>query len=607
MISVFKKIIRFAEKERTNIRKSIIAGFMNAVFNALQFAAIYYVLVKIFGTTNGKTIETKDIAVTLGILLLSLAGKMITKYLSQLQQTHAGYFMAADKRIEVGEKLKKVPMGFFSDFSLGKLTTLSTTTLSLIEAQVPLLLVLMLGGLLNTSIFILSLFFFNVRIGLIAAAGMAGFFIVTACMEKRSRNNAHQIHEAQQDLTKQVLTTVQGMSVIKSYNLSGENNKELHKAFDDNCRITMGLEKTMTPYIAAQRIVIGAAISFMVYYSLMLYLKGAMLLPDAIMSMIASFIIFEGLKGAGSLMAILRITENAIDSLNYLETMPEIHTEETIQTAVHTSGNAKTEIEFKNVSFSYDEKNILTNVSCKMYEREITAIVGPSGSGKTTLCNLIARFWDVQSGSITIGGVDIKDVSLETLMSKISMVFQNVYLFEDTIENNIKFGKPEASREQVIEAAKKAMCHDFIEALPNGYDTLIGEGGTSLSGGEKQRLSIARAILKDAPIIIFDEATANVDPENEDKLRLAIEALTENKTIIMIAHRLKTIRNADRILVLNGGVIEQSGAHEELMAQGGLYKKLITAKNESAGWKLARDCHPCPYVNPVPVRDLGDL
>jgi len=426
---------------------------------------------------------------------------------------------------------------------------------------------------------------------------MAGFFIVTACMEKRSRNNAHQIHEAQQDLTKQVLTTVQGMSVIKSYNLSGENNKELHKAFDDNCRITMGLEKIMTPYIAAQRIVIGAAISFMVYSSLMLYLKGAMLLPDAIMSMIASFIIFEGLKGAGSLMAILRITENAIDSLNYLETMPEIHTGETIQTAPHTSGNAKTEIEFKNVSFSYDEKNILTNVSCKMHEREITAIVGPSGSGKTTLCNLIARFWDVQSGSITIGGVDIKDVSLETLMSKISMVFQNVYLFEDTIENNIKFGKPEASREQVIEAAKKAMCHDFIEALPNGYDTLIGEGGASLSGGEKQRLSIARAILKDAPIIIFDEATANVDPENEDKLRLAIEALTENKTIIMIAHRLKTIRNADRILVLNDGTIEQSGAHEELMAQGGLYKKLITAKNESAGWKLSKNVPSCTFLD----------
>ncbi|UTC74421.1 ABC transporter ATP-binding protein [Treponema sp. OMZ 792] len=585
MISVFKKIIRFAQKERANIRKSIIAGFMNAVFNALQFAAIYYVLVRIFN----KTIGTKDIAVSLGILLISLAGKMITKYISQLQQTHAGYFMAADKRIEIGEKLKKVPMGFFSDFSLGKLTTLSTTTLSLIEAQVPLLLVLMLGGLLNTSIFVLSLFFFNVKIGLIAVGGMTGFFIVTACMEKRSRKNAHQIHEAQQDLTKQVLTTVQGMSVIKSYNLAGENNKELHKAFDDNCRITMGLEKTMTPYIAAQRIIIGAAISLMVYFSFKLYLKGAMLLPDAIMSMIASFIIFEGLKGAGSLMAILRITENAIDSLNYLETMPEIQEGEKTQTTASAFGNSKTEIEFKNVSFRYDEKNILNNVSCKMNEKEITAVVGPSGSGKTTLCNLIARFWDVQGGSISIGGVNIKDLSLEDLMSKISMVFQNVYLFEDTIENNIKFGKPEASREEVIEAAKKAMCHEFIEALPQGYDTLIGEGGASLSGGEKQRLSIARAILKDAPIIIFDEATANIDPENEDKLRLAIEALTANKTIIMIAHRLKTIRNADKILVLHDGTIEQSGTHEELTAQGGLYKNLITAKNESAGWKLSKN------------------
>nr|WP_253679715.1 ATP-binding cassette domain-containing protein [Treponema sp. OMZ 788] len=224
-----------------------------------------------------------------------------------------------------------------------------------------------------------------------------------------------------------------------------------------------------------------------------------------------------------------------------------------------------------------------------MNEKEITAVVGPSGSGKTTLCNLIARFWDVQGGSISIGGVNIKDLSLEDLMSKISMVFQNVYLFEDTIENNIKFGKPEASREEVIEAAKKAMCHEFIEALPKGYDTRIGEGGASLSGGEKQRLSIARAILKDAPIIIFDEATANIDPENEDKLRLAIEALTANKTIIMIAHRLKTIRNADKILVLHDGTIEQSGTHEELMAQGGLYKNLITAKNESAGWKLSKN------------------
>ena len=216
----------------------------------------------------------------------------------------------------------------------------------------------------------------------------------------------------------------------------------------------------------------------------------------------------------------------------------------------------------------------------------MTAIVGPSGSGKTTFCNLIARFWDVKSGEILIGGKNIKDYKIENLMNSISMVFQDAYLFEDTIENNIKFGKQDASHDEVVEAAKKARCHEFIEALPEGYNTIIGEGGASLSGGEKQRISIARAMLKDAGIIIFDEATANIDPENEDKLKEAIESLTKNKTVIMIAHRLKTIRNADQILVLKDGEIVERGNHEELIKNNGLYSDLINAKAKAESWKL---------------------
>lgn len=577
MITVFKKIWNFAEKEQSNIRKSIIVGFLCAAFNAMQMGGVYYVLVKIFD----ETLSVKDIAVVLGILLVSLVGKIITQYVSQLEQTHAGYFMAADKRIRIGNKLKKVPMGFFSEFSLGKITTMSTTTLSQIEMQVPMLLVLVLGGLLNTFVFALALFYLHIMVGITAVLGILAFFIVTYFMEKKSRENASEIGIAQTHLTKQVLETVQGMQVIKSYNLGGKNNKELSNAFEENCNITMKLEKTMTPYIALQRIVLGISIAAIIILSAKYYMEGNMILADAIMSMIAGFIIFEGIKAAGSSMAILRIAENSIDSLKYLEQIPEI------KEGQETSPIRHPNIEFKNVSFAYDEKTILDHISCEMKKNTITAIVGPSGSGKTTFCNLIARFWDVNTGEILIGGKNIKEYTLPHLMSHIAMVFQSVYLFEDTIENNIKFGVPSTTREEVIEAAKKAMCHDFIEALPNGYDTLIGEGGATLSGGQKQRISIARAMLKDAPIVIFDEATASIDPENEDKLKAAIEELTKNKTIIMIAHRLSTIRNADQILVLNNGKIEQRGNHEGLMKQGGLYKTLISMKNKATIWKIA--------------------
>lgn len=577
MITVFKKIWNFAEKEQSNIRKSIIVGFLCAAFNAMQMGGVYYVLVKIFD----ETLSVKDIAIVLGILLVSLVGKIITQYVSQLEQTHAGYFMAADKRIRIGNKLKKVPMGFFSEFSLGKITTMSTTTLSQIEMQVPMLLVLVLGGLLNTFVFALALFYLHIMVGITAVLGILAFFIVTYFMEKKSRENASEIGIAQTHLTKQVLETVQGMQVIKSYNLGGKNNKELSNAFEENCNITMKLEKTMTPYIALQRIVLGISIAAIIILSVKYYMEGNMILADAIMSMIAGFIIFEGIKAAGSSMAILRIAENSIDSLKYLEQIPEI------KEGQETSPIRHPNIEFKDVSFAYDEKTILDHISCEMKKNTITAIVGPSGSGKTTFCNLIARFWDVNTGEILIGGKNIKEYTLPHLMSHIAMVFQSVYLFEDTIENNIKFGVPNATREEVIDAAKKAMCHDFIEALPNGYDTLIGEGGATLSGGEKQRISVARAMLKEAPIVIFDEATANIDPENEDKLKAAIEELTKNKTIIMIAHRLSTIRNADQILVLNNGKIEQRGNHEELMKQGGLYKTLINMKNKATVWKIA--------------------
>lgn len=576
MLNVFKKIWSFSKEEQANIKKSILAGFFHAVFNALEFGAIYYMLVNIFS----KTLDYKTIFVCLGILVISLVGKIMTQKISQMAQTHAGYFMAAHKRIEIGEKIKRVPMGFFSSFSLGRLTTIATSSLSQAEMWVPMLLVLVLGGVLNTLVFVLGTLIFNVKVGLVAVAGVIVFFIVTSVMEKKSSANADKMTETQTRLTKEVLATLQGMQVIKSYNLGGENNRALRKSIKDTSRILLDLEKSVAPYTVIQRIVMGITTVAMVYVSLNLNLSGELPLAETILMIMASFIIFEGLIGAGSNMAILRACENAIDSVGFIDSMPDMK-EGSITEPIKNH-----DIVFKNVSFSYDDRPILKNVSAEIKENTMTAIVGPSGSGKTTFCNLIARFWDVNSGEILIGGKNIKDYKIENLMDSISMVFQDVYLFEDTIENNIKFGKQNASHEEVVEAAKKARCHEFIESLPEGYDTLIGEGGASLSGGEKQRISIARAMLKNAPIIIFDEATANIDPENEDKLKDAIESLTENKTVIMIAHRLKTIRNADQILVLRNGELVERGNHEVLIQNEGLYKDLVNAKYISESWKL---------------------
>lgn len=576
MLNVFKKIWSFSKEEQANIKKSILAGFFHAVFNALEFGAIYYMLVNIFS----KTLDFKSIFVCLGILVISLVGKIMTQKISQMAQTHAGYFMAAHKRIEIGEKIKRVPMGFFSSFSLGRLTTIATSSLSQAEMWVPMLLVLVLGGVLNTLVFVLGTLIFNVKVGLVAAAGVIVFFIVTSMMEKKSSANADKMTETQTRLTKEVLATLQGMQVIKSYNLGGENNRALRKSIKDTSRILLDLEKSVAPYTVIQRIVMGITTVAMVYVSLNLNLSGELPLAETILMIMASFIIFEGLIGAGSNMAILRACENAIDSVGFIDSMPDMK-EGSITEPIKNHN-----IVFKYVSFSYDDRPILKNVSAKIKENTMTAIVGPSGSGKTTFCNLIARFWDVNSGEILIGGKNIKDYKIENLMNSISMVFQDVYLFEDTIENNIKFGKQNASHEEVVQAAKKARCHEFIEVLPEGYNTLIGEGGASLSGGEKQRISIARAMLKDADIIIFDEATANIDPENEDKLKEAIESLTKNKTVIMIAHRLKTIRNADQIIVLKDGEIVERGSHEELIKNNGLYSDLINAKAKAESWKL---------------------
>lgn len=576
MIGVFRKIWDFAGTEQKNIRNSILSGFVNAMFHAMQLWALFVVLSALVEGSKSK--ETAFAA--LGIMLLSIAGKIVTQYVSQLQRTHAGYFMVAEKRVYIGNKLKAVPMGFFNQNSLGQLTAVATTTLSDVENAAPVVLVTSLGGFLSSLVFSLAIFLFYWRIGLIVAAGVVLFLYVVSLMEKRSRADIPKRQAAQATLVEKVLETIQGMSVVKAFDLDDAKGKKVDQAIDESCEKNSVLERAVNPYVAAQQIILNLCSAAILFASVSFYLDGTLSLVYCLMMMVSSFMVFEQLKTAGSSMANLRITESSISRANEIDSVPVM--DDRGREIVPQTHN----IQLEKVDFSYETRPVLQDVSLCIPDKTTTAIVGPSGSGKTTLCNLIARFWDVNGGRVSIGGHDVKDYTLDSLMANISMVFQNVYLFNDTIENNIKFGKPNATHDEVVAAAKKACCDDFIDALPDGYNTVVGEGGATLSGGEKQRLSIARAMLKDAPIVIFDEATANVDPENEDRLQAAIEALTRDKTIIMIAHRLKTVRHADQIVVLDGGRIVQRGTHDELLAQKGIYSDFVGMREKAIGWKL---------------------
>ncbi len=463
------------------------------------------------------------------------------KYRATILQCEAGYGTAAKKRIEIAEHLRYLPMGYFNENSLGYITSVTTNTMEHLADVATRVVMLTTQGVLTTALIALMLFLYDWRIGLVLCSGMVLFFAVNSWMQQKAKTIAPRKTKSDSALVEKVIEYVQGIAEVKGYNLTG---------------VAMTL------------------------LSIWFYLQGSMALLTCIGMTICSFMVFASLEQAGNYSTLLRVIGLTVDKAQDILNLPAMDIEG--KNIVPENHN----VELSNVDFSYEKKKIINNVSLRIPEKTTTAIVGPSGGGKTTLCHLIARFWDADRGSVLFGGRNVKEYSYDSLMRNFSFVFQNVYLFQDTIANNIRFGQEDAPMERVVEAAKKACCHDFIMALPDGYDTVIGEGGASLSGGEKQRISIARAIMKDAPVIILDEATANVDPENEQELMAAIDALTREKTIFMIAHRLKTVRNTDRILVVDSGRIVQQGKHEELMREEGIYMRFVQSRELAAGWKL---------------------
>lgn len=576
MIGIFKKFFQFSGEQSRLFYQSLGLSLVHALFEALRIPAIAIVLEALIrGNVSMQTVWA-----SLGVMLVSIAGCTITRRSYTMKQTVGGYTVATNKRVEIGERLKYMPMGYFNDNSIGDITSITTNTAENLQDVATRVIMLTTQGILTTAVFTLAILFYDWRIGLLLMTGIAAFFGINALMQKKSHKVSPLKTESDTRLVSSVLEYVQGIGVVRSYNLDKEANKTVDNAIRENEEINIGLEKTFIPYMCLQSIVLKLFGIAMIFLSITLYINGTMELINCLLLVISSFMVYAQLESAGNYSALLRVLDLSMDKINKVFETPVMDIDgKAIKPESYT-------IKGENVTFRYENKKVIDDISFEIPEGTTTAIVGPSGGGKTTLTSLMARFWDADSGKITLGNTDVRDYTLDSLLANFSMVFQNVYLFNDTIANNIKFGKPDATMEEVEEAAKKACCHEFISALPKGYNTVIGESGATISGGEKQRISIARALLKDAPIIILDEATANVDPENESLLQDAIAQLTRGKTIIMIAHRLKTVQSADQILVLEQGKIIQRGTHQELMKAGGIYSDFVSMREKSIGWKL---------------------
>ena len=581
MIHLIRRLLDFSGKERNALIVSFIFSLLNAIFEMLPIIAILTVLSEMFSTVDGGLMSASTVWKSFVIMLASIAGRIVFSNLSCMKRTIGSFSMCANKRLEIGERLKRIPMGYFSDNRLGDIAAAVTTTLEDIENNAVTVLEKVAGGFIHAIVIGIWLLSYEWHIGLLSFIGLGVSLLIYVGIQKAGKRLSPKRQEAQVNLVTGVLEYVQGMGVVKAFGLGETSEKGMNAAIEESADANIRLERVFSSLIGIYLTVFKLVRSSILIVAPYLLLGGEITSVKCLLLLVSSFMIYSGVEMFGSMASIARVIEASLDRLDNVLDMPVLDEQGTDIMPEHF------DIELEHVSFSYGGENVIRDVSVKIPEGTTCALVGPSGSGKTTLVSLVARFWDVQEGNIRIGGYDVKEYTCDSLLRNFSIVFQNVYLFEDTIENNIKFGASDATHEMVVKAAKKACCHDFISELPEGYQTPVGEGGASLSGGERQRISIARAILKDAPIVILDEATASVDPENERELQQAIAELTKDKTILMIAHRLSTIRNADQILVLDKGCIVQQGTHQALMQQEGLYRRFVDIRKQAIGWQIS--------------------
>lgn len=570
MLKILRRIVRITGKYKTRIRLSYIPAFLKGIMlKAPLFLSFFVISLFMQGQMDAQKCLYFGIAIVASVILAAAF-----EHVSNVLQSATGYMVFADLRMKLGDHLRKLPMGYFTEGNIGKISSVLGTDMVFIEENCMGVLSELVSFIIAQGLMTVSMFAMNTWLGLLSLAVVAAFMIVGNLMMKTSLKHSVIKQEGSESLTEEVLDFAEGIGIIKSYNLLGEKSKKLSDEFGKSCRESIAFEVAYGPWARALYLTFGIGTALMLALSGFLFARG--MIPDTYMVGMALFLydLFAAVKSYYSQMARLTVTSASLDRIEEVFDAEEMKDE---GREMFAEADGKTAaIEYDGVSFGYTGKDVLKGVSFTVKPGEMTALVGPSGGGKSTIASLLARFWDVGSGQIRVNGKDIRKVPLGSLMDQISMVFQRVYLFQDTVYNNIAIGRPDATREEVENAARKARCYDFIMQLPDGFDTVIGEGGASLSGGEKQRISIARCILKDAPIVILDEATASVDADNERAIQEAISELCRNKTLLVIAHRLKTIRDADQILVISDGKIVEKGDHENLMSRQGVYARMVT-------------------------------
>lgn len=572
MLKTIKRILDLCGSYKSRLIAGIVCNLIYSVCTACSIFAILNILLNIRELTND------HIRNSIWILLVSIVGKCIMKYLISIYMSANGYNVFCEKRMEIGDRMKRAPMGFFSEQNLGMINTALSSATTELENFSMVAVENMVGGIIQAVCVMIVLLFFNWKVALLSLIGLLLSSVTLKLIKIRTTKQAPRREASREIMVTKVLEYIRGISVIRSFGRQPDD--EIHQVLEETKNANITMEKQVMSVVNLYKGILEVFSGLIIGYSAWLMLIGQLTFPIGVMFLVSSFMIYGQMETMGNGAFLLRVLDSSLNRMEKVMNIP------VMDEGAKKIEPANCDIELKNVSFGYDSRPIIKKVSLKIPQGTSTAIVGYSGSGKTTLCNLITRFWDVDSGEVLFGGHNVKEYACDDLLSNISMVFQNVYLFHDTIANNIKFGKPDATREEVKIAAKKACCYDFIMKLPDGFDTIIGEGGSTLSGGERQRISIARAILKDAPVIILDEATSSVDPENEHELLKAIEELTKGKTLISIAHRMTTVRKADQIIVLSDGEIVQQGTHKELIAQEGVYKNFLTIRTQSVGWQI---------------------
>ena len=577
MIGMIRRILAVSGKYRGRIYGAFGFSFLKGLLMKAPIILTYFIVTTyIDGTLTKKTALYGAAA-----LVASVIVQAVFQYLADSLQSAAGYMIFADMRMKLGEHLRRLPMGYFTEGNIGKISSVLSTDMVFIEENCMMTLADMISYLFSQAIMVVFMFFFDWRLGIASVIITGCMVLLGRVMMRNDLVHSDEKQAAAETQTQAVLDFTEGIGIIKTYNLMGDKSKELTDSFETNCRVNLEFEHSHMPYKRGVFLIYGIGTVVMLALSAFLYANGLMEMKFFFGMLLCLFDLFVPIKSFYDQEARLTVMSACMDRIEALFAEKELDDSGTQSLA----DNDSPEIEYRNVTFAYNKNDVLKNVSFKADKGSMTALVGPSGGGKSTIASLLTRFWDVKSGEILLRGTDIRRLPLATLMDHISMVFQRVYLFQDTVYNNIALGRPDAAKDEVIEAAKKARCYDFIMELPEGFDTVIGEGGASLSGGQAQRLSIARCILKDSPIVILDEATASVDADNESYIQQAISELCRGKTLLVIAHRLNTIANADKIMVIKDGMIAESGDHKSLMDQGGIYHNMVTKRTVGTGWR----------------------